>query len=83
MMLTEKQRSTRQYYRTNRDKIIRQKKVYQAAHREEINAGMKRRRNKAMSRRCFICGGAIIEDQGSGLWQCLNPECEAEFREVM
>lgn len=36
--------------------------------------------NKAFNRRCFICGGAVVDSGDS--WQCLNPECEAEFKEV-
>lgn len=82
-MLTAKQTAARQYYRLNRDRIKIQKRKYQADHREEINAGVRRRRNKSFNRRCFLCGGVVVEDEGSAVWQCLNQECEAEFKEIL
>ena len=81
-MLTPKQIANQAYYKANRQQILEKKKDYQAGHREEINARVKRRRATTVKRRCYICGGVIVEDIYSGLWQCLNPECEAEFREV-
>ncbi len=85
MTLTAKQIADRRYYQRNRERILEKKKQYAAENKERISEynRHRRRHNKSFSRRCFICGGMILQDKESQIWQCQNPECEAEFQEIL
>ena len=90
--LTDKQIANRKYYREHKAQILQHKKEYAQKYPERIRAKSRRykethpdrkARNTAFRRRCFICGGMIIQDELTMLYQCMNPDCEAEFKEIL
>ncbi len=48
----------------------------------QVGKTVRKMHNKAFNRRCFRCGGVVVNDEKTGVWQCLNPECESQFREI-
>ena len=75
--LSDKQIAWRKYYRENRAQLLQKKKDKAA-----LNPNYRPREERMIKRVCFNCGGKVVQDEFSGIWQCLNPECESEFQEV-
>ena len=77
--MTEKQKSNRDYYQAHKEEIIANQKLKRKESKEK-------RRYRRPGTRCLLCGGMLVKENNARygvMWSCLEPDCEADFQEVV